>query len=98
MADADAQNAPKPPPNLRVANDESRECGNCSYYKRGRCELPILKDFVLPVSDEWVCDDWKAGGTDTDNQPFQGKNLSDAEREARIRVRAHSRGRAQAQK
>jgi hypothetical protein len=97
MADADAKNAPQPPPNLRVANSEDRECGNCQHYQRGRCELPILKNFVLPVNDEWVCDDWKAGGTDADDGPMPGSNLKDAERNAFISVRAHQRAKASPQ-
>lgn len=91
MADPDANAAP--PPNLRVADSESKECGNCEHYQRGRCELPVLKDFVLPVDDSWVCDDWKAGGTDTNDQ-FKGKNLGEAEREALVRVRAHTRAKS----
>lgn len=97
MADPDAQGAPKPPPNLKVADTEGQECGNCSYYKEGMCGMCTLYS-NLCVDDSWVCDSWKSGGTDTEDQPFRGKNLSDAEAEARIRVRAHSRGRQQAQK
>jgi hypothetical protein len=91
MADPDAQAAPKPPPNLRVADDENRECDNCSHYQRGKCVLYSS----LPVDGEWVCDSWEKGTAQGDDAPFKGKNLSEAEAEARIRVREHTRGRAQ---
>jgi hypothetical protein len=93
MANPDAKGVPKPPPNLRVSDDENKECGNCSYYKSGRCTLPVPPYNNLPVVDEWVCDEWKAGGSDPD--AFQGKNLGEAEQEALVRVRAHTRSRSQ---
>jgi len=90
-AATDAGSTPKPPPNLRVAEDENRECDNCTYYSRGRC----TQYSNLPVDGEWVCDTWKqgseSGADDTEDKPFDGKNLKEADAEARVRVREHFR-------
>jgi hypothetical protein len=64
-ADTDAETAPAPPPNLRASAQEDKECGNCTFYDHTHC----TKFPPLCVSDEWVCDAWKAGGKDTDNPP-----------------------------
>jgi hypothetical protein len=92
MADAEdtpGEATPSPPPNLRVATDENRECDTCTHFSRGKC----TKYNNLPVDDEWICDSWVKGSqqdTDTD-QPFTGKSLKEANTEALVRVRAHSR-------
>lgn len=89
MANDDAQGAPKPPPNLRVSDDEQKECDNCSHYSRGRCTM----FHNLPVDGEWVCDDWEKGSETAEDEETpvadQPKTLSDA----RIRVREHFRRR-----
>lgn len=89
--DPDAKGGPEPPPNLRVAESEAKECGNCQHYQRGHCDLPVLKNFVLPVNDSWVCDEWAKGGTDADAGETPAHDLKGAERNALIRVREHTR-------
>ena len=92
--DVESAEPPDPPPNLRVATDENRECDTCRFDTRGRC----TKYSNLPVDDEWVCDSWVKGSqsdSDTD-QPFNGKSLQAANNEALVRVRAHNRRRAAA--
>ena len=86
MADPDAKGAPKPPPNLRVATDEAKECEVCAHFDRGKC---VLYNH-LPVDDEWVCDSFKKGdGTDTDDDGPEPKNLREAEQKAhRLRRKA----------
>ena len=88
---ADSPSAPKPPPNLRVAADESRECDNCTFYARGKC----VKYSNLPVDGEWLCDSWEKG-SQTDSDTDDSKAVPVAEqarttREAGVRVRAHFR-------
>ena len=91
MANPDAKGVPKPPPNLRVSDDENRECDSCTHYQRGKCALYNS----LPVDGEWVCDSYAPSGVrDPDDVP--GKNLRDAERNALVRVREHTRSRAAA--
>lgn len=85
MANPDAKGGPAPPPNLRVSDTEDRECDSCAHYQRGRCELPVLKDFVLPVDGEWLCDGYSKGRNDPDDQP---RTL----REARGPAREYLRG------
>ena len=94
MANTDAQGAPKPPPNLRVSDDESRECESCVHYQGGRCdEYPA----VGHVDGEWVCDSYEKGREDPDDdQPSGAKNLREATRVAYVRVRAHNRRAKQA--
>lgn len=92
MADPDAQGAPKPPPHLRVAENEDQECDNCRHYQRGRCALYSQ----LPVDGEWVCDSWSKGteqGDDDDLAESPRPNRSGTLEEARIRVREHTRAR-----
>lgn len=88
MAEPDVKAAPKPPPNLRVASDESRECEVCSHFDRGRC---VLYNH-LPVDDEWVCDSFAKGDkADTDDDGPEPKNLRQAEQKAhRLRRKARS--------
>jgi hypothetical protein len=81
-SDTDAATAPAPP-NLRAAADESKECGNCVFYDNVHC----TKFPPLCVSDEWVCDAWKAGGKDTDEGP-PAHNVRQAGRNALTRLRA----------
>ena len=94
MANPDAKSGPHPPPNLRVSNDEAKECDNCRQFTQkndppdpfdGRCTGYSL----LPVCDEWVCDSWVRGS----EEPEQAESLS----EARIRVREHFRRRRAAE-
>ena len=96
MANPDAHDAPKPPPNLRVSDDEARECDSCVHYQRGKCALYNN----LPVDGEWVCDSYKHGrddpDDDDDDEPSNPKNLREAERVAYVRVRAHNRRARQA--
>ena len=92
--------APDPPPNLRVAESDAKDCGNCEYYTDvavGHCS----KYSNLPVNAGWLCDSWEAdtdkSGPDADDKPVpreqQAKTLSDA----RVKVREHfRRARAQA--
>lgn len=95
MANPDAKGAPKPPPHLRVSDDESRECDSCTHFERGKC---ALYDY-LPVDDEWVCDDWKKGSQTDDDEPDDepSVNRSGTMDEARTRVREHFRRRRAAQ-
>lgn len=96
MANIDAKGTPVPPPNLRVSDDEERECDSCLHYDRGRCKMFPT---VGHVDGEWVCDKWERGGPssrdnddqDEDDRPFRGRNLREAEQEAFTRVRAHRR-------
>ena len=79
---------PEPPPNLRVATDENKECDVCTYDVRGRCS----KYSNLPVDDEWVCDAFKrdAAKSDPDNVPRdqQPRDLKGAAAETRRRFAA----------
>ena len=79
------ETAPKPPPNLRVSDDEEKECDSCSHYERGKCSMYNH----LPVDGEWVCDSFEP----KDKEKFDGKNLREAENEAYVRVKAHVRRR-----
>jgi hypothetical protein len=87
MANPDGQGAPKPPPNLRVSDDENRECDSCVHFDRGRCKLYSM----LPVDGEWVCDSYESNGKGDPDAEYKGKNLKEAEQEAFTRVRAHRR-------
>jgi hypothetical protein len=51
------------PPGLHEAADESRECGNCTYYRSSGNEC--TKFPPLCVSPDWLCGAWKASGRDT---------------------------------
>lgn len=87
MANADAKGAPKPPPNLRIAGDEAKECDSCKHFVRGKCS----EYSNLPVDDEWVCDSWAKGSPDDDepdDTPVekQPKTLRAATAEMRRRV------------
>jgi hypothetical protein len=88
---ADSPSAPKPPPNLRVADSESRECDNCSHYSRGKC----VKYSNLPVDGEWLCDSWEKGSQEDpdkpDAEPVPVSEQARTTREAGVRVRAHFR-------
>lgn len=86
VPDTDATTAPAPPPNLRASTEESRECGNCTFYDNVHC----TKFSPLCVDDEWVCDAWKAGGKDTDNQP-PAHTVRQAGKGALARLSARSR-------
>lgn len=94
MANTDATGSPKPPPHLRVSENEDRECDTCTHFLNGKCHM--YND--LPVNDEWVCDSWEKGKNQDPDQadedeaygaPAEGqpKNFKDA----RIRVKAHFR-------
>jgi hypothetical protein len=48
-----------------MSSDEAKECGSCVYFDHTHC----TKFPPLCVNDEWVCDAWRAGGKDTDDQP-----------------------------
>lgn len=93
MANPDAKDTPHPPPNLRVSDDENKECDSCRMFTRrqpvdpfdGRCTGYSL----LPVCGEWVCDSYDKAGPD-DDQPT---TLA----EARIRVKEHYRRARRAQ-
>jgi hypothetical protein len=78
---------PKPPPNLRVADDESHECDTCKYDERGKCTLYSN----LPVDDEWVCDDWVKGSTPDRDSDTPVADQPRTLREASVRVRSHFR-------
>jgi hypothetical protein len=80
---------PAPPPNLRVADDESRECDTCKHDKDGKCTL--YSD--LPVNDEWVCDDWAKGSKPDDDSDIPASEQASNLRDASVRVRAHFRRR-----
>src|SRR5215475_6622066 len=54
--------APEPPPNLRVATDENKECDVCEYYDRGKC----TKYSRLPVDGEWTCDSFEKDPSKSD--------------------------------
>ena len=90
MAAADTQNAPKPPPNLRMSGGEAKECGDCLHYASGHCK----KFPPLCVSDEWVCDAWEknpAGDADADEDAEPQENETGSMSEAKVRVREHMR-------
>jgi hypothetical protein len=91
---ADTDVSPAAPPNLRAAEDESKECGNCVYFDRTHC----TKFPPLCVSDEWVCDAWRAGGKDTDEGPAPpaAKTIRDAQRIALAHARAQKQSRIDA--
>ena len=82
----DTDVTPAPPPSLRAATEENRECGNCVYFDTTHC----TKFPPLCVSDEWVCDAWKAGGKDTDDGP-PAHTVRQAGRGALARINARSR-------
>jgi hypothetical protein len=83
MATATSDQGPAPPPNLRTAPDEDKECGNCVYYDNVHCtRFP-----PLCVDDEWLCDAWKAGGKDTEpGEPTGAKTVRDAGKETLARL------------
>jgi hypothetical protein len=78
---------PKPPPNLKVATDEARECDTCKYDERGKCTLYSN----LPVDDEWVCDDWVKGSKPDTDSDIPTDQQAKTTREASVRVREHFR-------
>jgi hypothetical protein len=85
-AAATSDQGPPPPPNLRTASEEDRECSNCVYYDNVHC----TKFSPLCVDDEWVCDAWRAGGKDTDDQPVRtaAHTIREAHRVALTHARA----------
>lgn len=94
MANTDAAGSPKPPPHLRVSENEEKECDTCSHFLDGKCH----KYNDLPVNGEWVCDDWEKGeNQDPDEaeedeaygKPAEGQPKSF--KEARVAVKAHFR-------
>ena len=79
---------PKPPPGLRVSEDENRECDVCKHDDRGKC---VMYDH-LPVDDEWVCDSFTKGSQSDDDEDDdtprekQPKTLRGARDEVRRRT------------
>lgn len=78
-----------PPPNLRVAPTDQRDCGDCAHYKTtGEC----VKYPPACVAEGWLCNgfDPKSG-----SGVFKGRTLAEARDEAYVRVRAHTRRKQQ---
>jgi hypothetical protein len=81
----DTAAAPAPPPNLRMSEQEAKECGSCIFYDNVHCS----KFPPLCVDDEWLCDAWKAGGKDTDvDQGPPPRTVREAQRQSLARLRA----------
>jgi hypothetical protein len=84
-----AEQGTTPPPNLRTASEEDKECGNCVFYDNVHC----TKFPPLCVDDEWVCDAWKAGGKDTDEEPASSAHsVRQAGKQALANLRPRGRG------
>lgn len=56
VKNTDSAGFPKPPPHLRMSDNENQECDNCKFFNTGKCD----KYSGLPVVKEWVCDSWKS--------------------------------------
>lgn len=89
VPDTDTETAPAPPPSLRASAQEDKECGNCAFYDNVHC----TKFPPLCVSDEWLCDAWKAGGKDTDeaSPSSPARTVRQAGKGALARINARSR-------
>jgi hypothetical protein len=81
----DTDTTPTAPPGLHAAADESRECGNCTFYRSsGAC----TKFPPLSVSDEWLCGAWKAGGRDVADVLPVAHSIREAQKVAIAHARA----------